>query len=203
MTAETTPRFLLRRAYQQVSPLMQNKKAASYFTITLSLFSLSFFGLFAIKPTLTTAISLTKSVNDLRILNMEYEKKIGSIIQAQAEYERIRKKIPLIEAAIPANASFSKLAIQLERIADRTGTRILQVQIDPVSISTPTKVNVLQSFQFQVIVTGTYDQLTSYLSTMLQWRRVVIIQTISLIPEGNADSGLLRLAVKGETFYEP
>src|SRR3972149_7490430 len=89
----------IHKTRKRFKPVLKNAKVASYFTITLSLFSMSFFGLFAIRPTLITAISLIKEVNDLKSLSLDYENKISNIILAQSEYERIRESLLNIEAA--------------------------------------------------------------------------------------------------------
>src|SRR3989344_4680870 len=110
----------IKRAYNRFTPILKNKKTTSYFTITLSLLSLSFFGLFAIRPTLITAVSLIKSVSELKNLNIDYENKIGSIVKAQSEYEQIRDNLPYLQSALPSNALFHKLAKALEIFADRS-----------------------------------------------------------------------------------
>src|SRR3989338_5485359 len=90
---------LILKPRRRLKPVIQNRRTASYFTLTLTLFSLSFFGLFAIRPTLITAITLIKEVNDLKKLSLDYENKISNIILAQSEYERIRESLLNIESA--------------------------------------------------------------------------------------------------------
>src|SRR3990170_4743668 len=106
MQLSTIKHNFISRINKKLAPTFKNKKTVSYFTISLSLFSLSFFGLFAIRPTLITAVSLIKEVNNLKTLNLQYENKISDIIRAQAEYEKVRDKINLVNIALPQTSEF-------------------------------------------------------------------------------------------------
>lgn len=195
---------ILRRAYNQFSPLIKSKKTASYFTITLSLFSLSFFGLFAVRPTIITATSLVKSVNDLKKLNSDYENKISSIVRAQSEYELIRNDLPLINLSIPANATFNSLAQNIEKYAQQENLTIIQFQIDPVPISNLPPANKLYSYHFNLIVIGDYSSLSLFIQHVLNWQRLTTITSLDMAREGSGDNkGLIRMTMKGSTYYEP
>src|SRR3989344_5460728 len=124
-------RGILARADKRLLPIVKNSRTASYFTITLSLLSLSFFGLFAIRPTIITAVSLIKSVSELRKLNQDYENKISNIIQAHAEFE--------------------KIARGLENFAVRSNININQLQIDGAPISPSESFQKLENLNFVFI----------------------------------------------------
>lgn len=194
---------VLHRTYNKIAGLTKNKKSASYLTLTLSLLSLSFFGLFAIRPTLITAITLFKGVSDLQKLNVEYEAKIGSLIQGQSEYEQIRGSLPLLDAAIPANANFSKLARSIEDFAQRENFNINQMQIDSTSISQLPSDGKLHDFGFNLIGTGKYSAISSFISHLLNWKRIININSMELTQEGSTLSGTLRLSLKAAVYYEP
>lgn len=201
---QTTPlhhHFMTR--IRRPFPLIHNKKAASYFTITFSLFCLSFFGLFAIRPTIITAISLIKSVSDLKRLKVQYENKISSIVRAQVEYEQIRDNLPFISAALPEKASFHELASALERFANRSNVSINQLQIDSVPVSKISATPALQRFGFSLIALGDYPSLSSYLQHIINWKRITTINSLEFAQEGSTVSGTLRLTLKGTSFYEP
>lgn len=194
---------ILRRAYKQLSPLVNNKKTASYFTITLSLLSLSFFGLFAIRPTIITATTLIKSVSDLKKLSIQYEEKIGNLVRGQSEYEQIRNQIPLIDSAVPADSQFSKLAKTVEKFASQENISFSQFQIDSVPVSKLPPANKLYTFGFSMVGYGEYSSVSLFLSHLINWKRLVTINNIDLSVEGSTLSGLLRLSLKGTAYYEP
>lgn len=192
-----------RHGIQRLTSSVKDKKAASYLTITLTLFSLSFFGLFAIRPTLITGISLVQSVNELKKLNVQYENKISAIIRAQSEYEKIRDSIPFVHAAIPNDAAFHHLATGLEMFATRSNVTLAQLQIDSVPVSQDLGGKGLKQYGFQLIASGGYEDLFTYLSHLTNWKRIITLKSLEMNQEGSTSSGQIRLSVKGDAYYEP
>ncbi|MBI3379517.1 type 4a pilus biogenesis protein PilO [Candidatus Gottesmanbacteria bacterium] len=194
---------IVNKAYQRITPFMKSKKTASYFTLTLSLFTLSFFGLFAIRPTLITAISLMKTVADLKQLSIDYENKIGSLVRAQSETEQIRDDIRLIDIALPSNSYFSKLARAVEKFAAQENFSVNQLQIDPVPISNPPTLGKLYEYGFILVGTGKYPSISAFLNHLVNWQRIVSIKSMEFTQIGGTESATLRLSLKGTTYYEP
>jgi len=195
----------LKKAYKKLYPRldMKNKKTASYFALTFTFLTLSFFGIFAIRPTLTTATSLIKSVADLKKFDEEYGSKIDSLIKAQMEYEKIRDDLPLVDSALPGNANFTKLLKTIERFAAQENVSLTQLQVDGTPISTPSSTSKLNKYGFGLIAYGEYPSLTSFLSHLLNWKRILTVNSLDFAREGSTTSGTLRLTLKGITYYEP
>lgn len=194
---------ILVKTHSKIRPVIKNRHTATYFTITLSLFCLSFFGLFAIRPTLITAVSLVKEVNDLKNLSLDYENKISNIINAQGEYERVRDVIPFVDKAIPQNAEFPQLARGFENAALNNNISISQLQIDSAPISQTGAQNVLAKYKFIMIGSGNYQAVKDFTSAILTWQRLVTINSMDFSVEGGTLSGILRMTVKGTSYYEP
>lgn len=204
MITKRFSKLQLKHTYKQVYPLIKNKKTASYLTLTLSLFTLSFFGLFAIRPTLITATSLIKKVSDLQKLNLEYESKINGLIRAQSEYEQIRDKIFLIDEVLPNQSSFTKFAKGLERFAQTSNITLNQLHIDDVSISSQDDINKLSQYGFSLVAIGDYQSLSSYISHLTNWKRIINLSNLELRSvSSSTTSSNLRLHLSGKTYYEP
>ena len=194
---------LLLPANKKFLPHIKNKKTASYLTITLSLMAFSFFGLFALRPTLITAVSLIKSVSDLKALNTEYENKIAGIIKAQSEYEQMREELPLLSIALPDNAYFDQVASVFEKLATTSNVTIAQIQMDSTSVSKAKSRGMLEKFGFIVIGTGDYPSISSYINHILNWRRIITLSTLEFVHDGSTTSGNLRVTLRGNAYYEP
>lgn len=190
-------------SYRRFSDMVKEKKMASYLTLTLTFVTLSFFGLFAIRPTLITAISLTKSVSELANLEGQYENKIGDIIRAQGEYEKIRDSVPLIDAALPTTPSFDALSQGLERLAQKNAIAIIQIQIDTVPLSKTPFTGILKQYNFTVSGHGTYLTINNYLQDLLKWKRIVTVSGLNIARDEATSSGSLKVSIKGTTYYEP
>ncbi len=194
---------IVNKAYKQITPFLASKKTVSYFALTLSLVTLSFFGIFAIRPTLITAFSLMKQVTDLRKLYVDYENKIGSLIRAQSEYEQIRNDIPSINASLPTDSAFSKLAKTIEKFATQETFAINQFQIDAAPISNPASTGKIYSYGFTLVGTGKYTSVSAFLSHIVNWKRIVSIKSLEFVQIGSSASAAIRLSLKGTTYYEP
>lgn len=194
---------LFTRANKSFTPVINDSRKASYFTITLSLFCVSFFGLFAIRPTLITAVKLIKEVSDLKKLNLQYENKISNIIKAQSEYEKIRDSLYLVDEALPFNAQFPKLARGLESFSTNSNIRLNQLQIDAAPISQLPSAKKLQNYGFILIGVGDYPAVSSLLTRLINWQRIINIKSLDLYHEGGSISANLRISMKADSYYEP
>lgn len=203
MQLPTVKYNFISRISKKISPHLKDKKTVSYFTISLSLFSLSFFGLFAIRPTLITAVSLINDVRNLRTLNLQYENKISDVIKSQAEYEKVRDKINLVDYAVPKTSEFQNLARGFETFAVKDGVFINQMQIDRAPISVIDTSKELQNYNFILTAMGNYSSIKTYLSHLINWKRIVNISSLDFSREGGTVSGNLRITMKGSAYYEP
>ena len=203
MIEDNIKNSLLHKTRRGLRPVLKNKKTASYFTITLTLFCLSFFGLFAIRPTLITAVSLIKEVNDLQKLSLQYENKISMFITAQAEYEKIRESIPLIDQALPANSEFPGFAQSMEKLAIRNNVTINQFQIDSAPISLLKTPDKLLSFNFILIGIGSYDNISLFIDDIYNSLRLTTLNSLDFTTESGTASGIMRVSMKGKGYYEP
>ncbi|OGG12271.1 hypothetical protein A2781_02625 [Candidatus Gottesmanbacteria bacterium RIFCSPHIGHO2_01_FULL_42_27] len=136
-------------------------------------------------------------------MNLDYENQIGNIIRAQSEYEKVRDGIALIENALPPNADFTKLARGIETYAAENQFQLNQLQIDSAPISPLTEKQKLQKMNFILIGKGSYASVKNYLNDILNWKRIITVDSLDLVQEGGTVSGILRMTVKGTAYYEP
>ena len=187
----------------KIKPFITDKKKNTYLTAILSLLTMSFFGVFAIKPTITTAVSLTRDISDLKALNAQYEQKITTIIKGQSEYEKIRDDLPIINMTLPITSEFSKLIIGEENIAIRSNFLIGSLQVDPVPISKSKGTENVETFGFtlggDVDYKGAYDLVLHNLDQ----QRLVNIDEVSLEQAEATGSGQLKIIIKAKSYYEP
>ena len=196
-------RIGINKAYRKLTPLIKNKKTSSYLSLILSLFSISFFGFFAIRPTLITAVTLNKSVADLKKLDIEYENKISNIITAQSQYEQIRGDIPGIDLALPKDAAFNQLANALEKFSEQSNLLIKQLQIDRSPISRLPPSGKVENIQFSILTSGSYISSSAFIQHLLNWKRLITLDNLELSKEGGTESAEIRMTLKGKTYYEP
>lgn len=86
-------------------------------TVILSLFTVSFFGIFAIKPTLSTIAGLMREIKDKKIVSQQLDAKVEALSLGQTSYEKIKPYLERIENAVPAEALFLRLISEIKLLA--------------------------------------------------------------------------------------
>lgn len=201
-----------RKIYnERLSPFVKSKHARAYTMIILSLFTVSFFGFFAIKPTLTTVVELKRKINDARILDSALQKKIDSLVRAQEEYQFVKDFIPAIEEALPDNPDVAKALLKIESLAsDKQATitglqtqAIIYKSIEIASLSAKNKdilTAKILSLDFSAALSGTYTQLTAFLEKLFTMRRTVTALSLELVPQGE-QKATLKLLLRLNIYY--
>lgn len=125
-----------RRFYKGYSQFFKNTAMQAYTMVALSLFAISFFGAFAIRPTLKTIAVLKRQITDRLEINEKLEQKINALVAAQDEYKNAEKDLPLIYSLLPETARFPSLFRKIEYLTVTNGATISGVQFDPVVLYT-------------------------------------------------------------------
>lgn len=193
--------------------------------VILSLFSMSFFGFFAIRPTLKTIAVLQKQIEDRSLVNEKLEQKINALIAAQVEYQRIEADIPLIYSLLPEKPDITSLIIKLEDLTAGKNVQLTSLTFDPLLIygedvapsatssATPASTDVLGTrtslittpVNFSFVFTGNYQDLRQLLLQLTRLNRIVTIETANLkVNQTNATSNAtLTISLKSNTYYYP
>ena len=108
----------------------QQKQFRQTFEISVTLIFISFFLIFAIRPTVLTITSLVSEINTKKELAEKYKKKINSVIQAQTVYSQAQSNYQLINASLPDNYRFSQAATQIRGITQSSGLSADQIEFD-------------------------------------------------------------------------
>src|SRR3972149_7724347 len=132
----------------------QRKKIAAYLYISLTLFTVSFFGFFAITPTLTTISHLHKQYEDNKLVLDSLNKKLSSLTLLDFQYNEIQQDLESIYSAIPQTPRMPLLTRQLETIARDSGIIIRDLNFGNVELYPNTKNEPIYSFNFTINVTG-------------------------------------------------
>ncbi len=183
-----------------------------YLELTLSIFTVIIFSVFAIKPTILTVIELnneikakTSLVDDLN-LKLKNLQTAGQILQTNVN------DLVYLEQALPDTAKPENLIKQLEILASESNVKIIGVSSSDVIISgntdlknkqivlTSTDLNA-DELPFSISITGDYQSLLSYLKKIENLRRPIKIDSIAF-NSNNTDTGkVINLLISGRTPY--
>src|SRR3989338_1439748 len=151
--------------YIEALSLDQMKKIVAYLYIILTLFAFSFFGFFAIAPTLSTVANLNKQYEDNKLILDSLNKKLSSLTLLDFQYKEIQQDLENIYSAIPQTPRIPFLTRQLENIAKDSGPNI--------------KNEPIYSFNFTVDIIGDQRSVNAFISNIIGFDRIVGIDKIS------------------------
>jgi Tfp pilus assembly protein PilO len=193
-----------RRYFLDISLLYKKKKVRVYTEIVLSLLTISFFLVFAIKPTLTTIAGLIKTIQDQKLVSETLAEKINALRQAQTEYNLITDDIYLVDEALPKDTQISLLVKQLEALARRSGITIETTKFDQVWIkgASPTKEKeTSQSVNFSFVASGEYQNLKLFLNSLSSLRRITLVESFAFKTGKTEEGSLLSLSLNGKAYF--
>lgn len=191
-----------KRYYSLLSPIISTEKARAYTMFTLSLLALSFFGFFAISPTLTTIAELRKKVYDAQVVDTKLQNKITNLSQLQKAYPTIQGDIPIIYDALPPQARPANLLGKINALTTRYNITLSSLQVQQAPLS-PNKPLQAQPFVFVLSGNGTYENIYSFLKSLTGFDRVVTIDNFSISKTAGNSPALaqnLSFSIKGTAY---
>lgn len=189
-----------KNKYLQFMPDLKEEKTQKITTLILTLIALSFFGLFAINPTISTITELNKQLIDNKLVDQKLGQKINNITVLQQKYTSLQPDLPIILGAIPKDPEVPLFAAQVQSVANSSNVVIDSFQTFEVEINKNPNLKKYSNFTFALATEGTYNDLSNFLSNFSNMQRVVQVDILSLTKKSGA-SNLLQLTLKGKTFF--
>lgn len=192
--------------YREYLKLLPDMKKENTRVITMLIFtfvSLSFLGIFAINPTLSTIIELQKQLEESQFVHQQLTTKMNNLSNLQQQYTNISDELPFVYDAIPQNASVPTLIGQISTLAQRTTIKITAIQISPVIISDAKSKEAIKShssYTFTLQAEGSYEELMKFAASLTNFNRIVTIETIALIK--NPRDNNLIITIQGREYVK-
>lgn len=194
----------LRRLYEE------RPDVRAYLGILLSLVAISFFTLFAIRPTLTTIGSLVSQTDSQRETLNKLQEKTTSLGQAQNLWLTMQDRIPRIQEAVPPEPEPASFLQQVEAVSARSGVFLTTLSVEEVTLFGEDKEKKKTEFEqnlpkdtqglvFSLTASGSYQALTLFLSDLSSLRRPIVFDTVVFSSPPGSDS--ITLAISGAVPY--
>lgn len=182
-------------------PKLKEQSANNLISISLSLISVIFFGVFAINPTLGTISEISKKLDDSKFVNTELTQKISNLTQLQQQYALIRKKMDTINEAIPTSAQTAILIAQVQALSQKSKVQLKRVQILPVEIASKLNKTSYNVFSFSIDATGSKQTINNFLINLNNFNRLILITNYSII-EDSFKTNSYRIDLRGKAFFK-
>lgn len=183
-------------------PGIKEKRAQQFTTLSLTLATIAFFGIFAINPTLGTISDLQKQLDDSNFTHENLQKKIANLTTLQQRYADIQDSLTPLYNAVPTSLSLDVFIGQLHTLAGLSNVQLTRVQTLPVDISAQTASAKYIAYEFSVEAQGGYKDLSSYAAKVASFNRLTTIETISMAHVGKVDS-TFRMQIRGKAYTKP
>ena len=183
-----------------------------FLELLLSLITITFFSIFALKPTVLTISQLLKDNKEKEKIINTMNQKIENISKAQNIYEQNINKLSIIENAIPNTPTPENLLRQIEGVAYINSVTLLGSSVNEVTLigeekrkqTRDTIKNLpenVKTLSFSTNVTGTYTSLFNFLSNVENLRRPLIIKSVNITSSESDTGKVIIMLITGQTPY--
>jgi Tfp pilus assembly protein PilO len=192
-----------RRYYHNLRVLYKKPPVRDFTFLVLSLFTVSFFSFFAIKPSIKTIGELMKETKDKRGATEKLEQKINALSIAQKEYTLIQPELTTIYGVLPQKSNFSELAKQIEYLSQKNNITLLNLRVSQTSPLNEDSQSLIP-LRFDVIAEGSYKNLKNFLVDLENLNRLVTTDSILISKkrgEGEVVETTLSLKISSQAYY--
>jgi len=193
---------LRQSKYLELFPALKQEKTQKFTSIILTFMALSFFGIFAINPTISTIVRLRRELTDARFTETGLTQKISNLSSLGREYQQLENDIPYVLNAVPQDPQISLLVAQIQSVAQDSGVILEGVQTFEVEVLNPkTAQKKYSSFSFSVTAEGGYNEVLRLIDLISTMQRVVSLDIIALNRKAD-QSGTTQLSLKGTAYFK-
>lgn len=193
---------LKQSRYLELFPALKQEKTQKFTSVILTLIALSFFGIFAINPTISTIVRLRREVEDNQFTKEQLTQKINNLSSLSKQYQELEPDLPYILSAIPQDPQISLLVAQLQSLARDSQVSLEGLQTFQVEVTTPqTAQKKYSSFSFSLAAEGNYENILSLIDSIARIQRILSLDIIALNRKAD-ESGIIQLSLKGTAYFK-
>ncbi len=190
-----------KRYFLKIRSLSEKPVTQISLALIMVLLTISFFSLFAIKPTATTIAKLIKEVNDSQEVNEKLVKKVESLYQAQKAYQAIESELTYINSALPQNANYINLASKINYLAYNHNLLISSSNFSEFDLINPNPDQNLLNLKLSVA--GDFLSIKDFLNDLENLDRLIKINSIHFTDKSEVEGAQIQADISGEVFWLP
>ena len=163
----------------------------------------SIFIFFAIRPSLTTAFSLKKEEEELKIINVQYDKQVNNILATQSFLEKNRDSLYLLEEGIPSTPQINKVIDDIKKISDSYSLSLKKAGMGEVNLSHSPGARKLQTLKLTMEGASSFEDAMKFIEALFQQRRLKSIQKMVISKEViGTGSAQLKISLELQGYYQ-
>jgi Tfp pilus assembly protein PilO len=193
---------LQKKKYFEMLPDFKEERTQKFTTLVFTLIALSFFGLFAISPTLSTIANLNKQLSDDKFVDQQLQNKINNLYLLQQKYSELVADMPYVLDSFPNNPQAPLLVAQLQSLAKNSNIAVASLQTFEVEIpNSSVDTKKYYAFYFSISANGPYDNLSKFVNSVIKMQRIVSINILSL-SRNTGEGPPTQLNFKGTAYFK-
>lgn len=184
------------REYLKLLPNMRQESTRTFFTLALTFSALSFFGIFAINPTLTTIADLQKQLSDNRQVDQQLKTKINNLSSLEQQYNQLGLDLNNIYNAVPQSPSAPLLSAQIAAISNKNNLTITAYSVSAVQLAAKQTSTKVQSFTFTMQLEGNYNDMLNFTAELAKISRLITIESMEISKDTQTNNLMLSLRAR-------
>lgn len=180
-------------------------KTKDYSYTIIFFLAFSFFIFFVIRPNLVSVFDAISQVSDLSRADKTFESQIEKIIDIQSTMEQSRSDLGLLDQAVSSTPQVYQLLRDVQSSTTKSGLLVNRVSVSDINLKDVGNGDKVRSVDMEIDVSGTYNELISFLKDAQNQRRLKYIKKMSMskvdtssTPQASASSSLeLQLVIEG------
>ncbi len=181
----TKPKTTYQKYLLDIAALYQTRPdIKAYLELLLSIFTITLFAIFAIRPTLVTVGTLLTEINAKKGTLQELTEKANNLAIAQNLLQEQRENIDLLNKAIPSSAEPESYVRQIEGIALKDNVVITSTKTGEIPLVTPQNQTQQPSNSFEISISAkspSYKEISDFAKDVENLLRPASPQTVSEI----------------------
>ncbi|MBI4059036.1 type 4a pilus biogenesis protein PilO [Candidatus Microgenomates bacterium] len=198
-----------RASYQRYLKLLsltwqKRQDIRAYIGILLSLSAISFFGAFALRPTLITIGELVSQIKTQKETLAQLDQKVQNLQTASTNFNKVKSDLGLVDQAMPASPKPDAFLRQIEALAAQEGVAVQDTNIEKIILKGEQKSNP-PTFKITFTTDGEYINTVSFLHKLVSLRRELTWDSLTLGAKAGADEGgrPISLTISGQLVFVP
>lgn len=170
----------LKPLYEYLKKQQENYRFIRSVEISATFVLISFFLFFAIRPTALTIASLWGDIQSKQLLKNNMKTQIDNIVKAQDLFSQVQERYQIVDNSLPDRPQFAQVAQQIQQTGNNSGLSInsfnYNLQTDDKNSIAP----YVKYYQVSLNLNGSFSTVTKLVSDLLQNRRLININSISI-----------------------
>lgn len=195
------------RYFTRITELYQKRpEVRASIELLLTLLTISFFAVFALRPTLNTISELVSNIRSQRGILEKLDEKIDNLAAAQTIWSQEQARLTLLDEALPKEAEPDDYLMQIEGLSQAHGLSLTSFSIAEFTLIGKTaeeetengfKIPQTGKIEVSFTVAGTYPALSSFFEELEELRRPIKIESFAFTEGTGTQEGSILLTVRG------